>query len=85
MLAQAKGEEPVKKRISFGVIIIVAVLLIGTVTALAAGVEDINAMLYKIWPEAARALRPLDLSVEEAGIRLDILSASLTDDQLLIT
>lgn len=74
-----------KKRISFSVIIIVAVLLIGTVTALAAGVEDINAMLYKIWPEAARALRPLNLSDEAGGIRLDVLSASITDDQLLIT
>ncbi len=85
VIAQAKGEKPVKKKISFSAIIIVAVLLIGTVTALAAGVEDINAMLYKIWPEAARALRPLNLSVEEAGIRLDVLSASLLDDQLLIT
>ena len=85
VIAQAKGEEPMKKRISFSVIIIVAVLLIGTMTALAASVEDINAMLYKLWPEAARALRPLNLSDEGSGIRLDIISASLTDDQLLIT
>ena len=85
VIAQAKGEEPVKKRISIGVIIIAAVLLIGTMTALAAGMEDINAMLYNIWPEAARALRPLNLSDEKAGIRLDVLSASLTDNQLLIT
>ena len=85
VIAQGKGEEPVKKRVSFSVVIIIAILLIGTMTALAAGVEDINAMLYKIWPEAARALRPLNLSDEVGGIRLDVLSASLTDDQLLIT
>lgn len=85
VIAQGKGEEPVKKRVSFSVVIIIAILLIGTMTALAAGVEDINAMLYNIWPEAARALRPLNLSDEKAGIRLDVLSASLTDDQLLIT
>lgn len=85
VIAQGKGEEPVKKRVSFSVVIIIAILLFGTMTALAAGVEDINAMLYKIWPEAARALRPLNLSDEVGGIRLDVLSASLTDDQLLIT
>ena len=82
---KARGEEPVKKRASFSVVIIIAMLLIGTMTALAAGMEGINAMLYNIWPEAARALRPLNLSDEEAGIRLDVISASLTDNQLLIT
>ena len=80
-----EDEGIVKKKISFGLVLIIAVLVIGTMTALAAGVEDINAMLYKIWPEAARALRPLNLSDEVDGIRLDVLSASITDDQLLIT
>jgi hypothetical protein len=85
VIAQAKGEEPVKKKLSFSIVFIIAILLIGTVTALAAGVEDINAMLYKLWPEAARALRPLNLSVENDGIRLDVISATLSDDHLLIT
>ena len=85
VIEQAKGEKHVKKKISFSVIIIIAVLLIGTMTALAAGVEDVNAFLYKLWPDAARALRPLNLSDEQAGIRLDVISATLNDNHLLIT
>lgn len=82
---QGKIEEPVKKKISFALVCIITALLIGSITALAAGVEDINAMLYTIWPEAARALRPLDLSDVKDDIRLEVLSASLTDNELLIT
>ena len=85
VIAQAKGEEPVKKKISFSLLFIIAALLIGTVTALATGVESVNAILYKLWPEAARTLRPLNLSVENDGIRMDVISATLSDDYLLIT
>ena len=63
----------------------ITVLMLCTMTALAAGVEDINAILYELWPEAARALRPLNLGDEQAGIRLDVLSAELSDDHYLVT
>ena len=87
LTAAAFGKEKtvMKKKLTFSLVCAITILLIGTMTALAAGVEDINAMLYKLWPEAARALRPLNLSVEKAGIRLDVISATLTDDHLLIT
>ncbi len=82
---EAKGEKTVKKKIYARVICVIAVLMLGTMTALAAGVEDINAILYELWPEAARALRPLNLGDEQAGIRLDVLSAELSDDHYLVT
>ena len=83
-ITQGTSEKKMKKHISLSIIIACTLLLLGTMTALAAGVEDINAMLYKFWPEAARALRPLNLSFEQAGIRLDVISAVLDDNQLLI-
>lgn len=82
---KARGEKTVKKRVSFRIICIIAALMLGTMAALAAGVEDVNDMLYKLWPEAARALRPLHLSDEHDGIRLDVISATLADDHYLVT
>ena len=82
---KAREGKTLKKKISVRIACVIAVLLLGTMTALAAGVEDINAMLYALWPEAARALRPLNLSDEQGGIRLDVISAELSDDHYLVT
>lgn len=84
IISQSDSRKPQKAKLSFIIICVITMLLIGTMTALAAGVENINAILYKIWPEAARTLRPLNLSDEKAGIRLDVLSASMCEDHLLI-
>ena len=78
---QVKGEDPVKKKLLFSIVCcFMAVLLIGTIPATAAGVEDIDAFVQEVWPEAL----PLNLSVEEAGVRLDVISGMLTENRLLI-
>ena len=82
---KARGEKPMKKKLSLRIICVIAALMIGSMAALAAGVEDVNDALYKLWPEAARALRPLHLSDEHDGIRLDVISATLADDHYLVT
>jgi hypothetical protein len=85
VLAGMKGEEHVKRKFSFGIILVVILLVIGSLTTLAAGLEEVNELLYRFWPEAARALRPLNLSVEQGGIRMDVISATMNNEHLLIT
>ena len=78
-------EEHKVKKLPGLVIAIVLILVISMATALAAFNEDINRLLYQWWPEAARALRPVNLSTEEAGIRLEVLSASVSNNNMLVT
>ena len=83
-----RNAEPARSRAPRRISVVIAfalVLVLGMATALAAFNEDINQMLYQWWPEAALALRPVNLSFEEAGIRLDVLSASVIDDEMLVT
>jgi len=61
------------------------VLTLGMSTGLAALNEDANQLLYQIWPRAALALRPVNLSCESQGIRMEVVSASLAGSQSLIT
>jgi hypothetical protein len=57
---QVKGEDPVKKKLLFSIVCcFMAVLLIGTIPATAAGVEDIDAFVQEVWLEAL----PLNLSI----------------------
>ena len=79
------GEEHKVKKIPSLVIAIALVLMISMATALASFNEDINRLLYQVWPAAARALRPVNLSMETAGIRLDVLSASIVDNNMYVT
>ena len=78
-------EEHTAKKMPGLVIAVALILVISMATALAAFNEDINSLLYQVWPAAARALRPVNLSMETAGIRLDILSASVVDNHMYVT
>ena len=85
LLQLIRDGKPKIKRNTLLSIAVALTILLGTVTALAASVDEVNALLYQLWPEVARALRPVYLSTEHDGIRLEVLSASLEDDTLLIT
>ena len=63
ILNQERTEQPVmKKKISFAFILAMILLLAFAATAIAGSVnEDFNAWLYRIWPEAATALMPVDV------------------------
>ena len=63
-----------------------AVLLLTAATgALAAVNEDINALLYRVWPWASQALKPVNLSCEDQGIRMEVVSASLQGQEAFVT
>lgn len=79
------GKETRTRKSALLPVIVAMILMLCTFTALAAGVENVNALLYRIWPEAARALRPLDVAAETDGIRLEMISATLNEEHLLIT
>ena len=53
-------------------------------TALAASVEEVNAMLYQWWPEGAKALMPVNAVCENQGIRMEVLSAVAEKEKLLM-
>ena len=61
------------------------VVVLGMSTALAALNDDVNQLLYRIWPQAAMALRPVNLISESQGIRMEVVSASLNGTESLVT
>ncbi len=63
----------------------VALLLSGAVGALAASSESVNDLLYRVWPWAAQALKPVNLSCEDQGIRMEVESAVLRGNEALVT
>ena len=85
-LARLRAGEKLKTRIRVGLAVAVAlVLALGMTTALAAFNDDVNQMLYRIWPRAAMALRPVNLVSESQGIRMEVVSASLSGPESMVT
>ena len=79
-------EKIVKRKISFSVIGVIALVIVLMATALAGAVnEDFNTVLYETWPEFARLLMPVNLTYEDQGIRMEVLSAVAYDKAMLIT
>jgi hypothetical protein len=89
--AMAMGAEEEKKgfRISGKKLLAVALAAVLTlsaaVTAFAASNQEINDLLYSVWPWAAQALKPVNLSCEDQGIRMEVKSASLKDNEAFVT
>ncbi len=78
-------EESKMKRVSGFMIAFALILVIGMATALAAFNEDVNQFFYRIWPQAAQALKPVNLSCESQGIRMEVVSATLNGSETLVT
>ena len=87
ILNRERTERPVmKKKISFAFILATILLLACAATAIAGAVnETFNTWLYRIWPEAAMALMPVNMSCESNGIRMEIISAAAEGKELYIT
>ncbi len=78
-------EEPKMKKASGFIMIFALILVLGMATALAAFSEDVNQLLYRIWPQAAQALKSVNLSCESQGIRMEVVSATLNGSEALVT
>ena len=77
--------QPVRRRRPVPIIAFALVLVLGLATALAATNENLNAVLFRYWPEAANVLMPVNLSCEDQGIRMEILSAVRRENEMLVT
>ena len=80
-----RKEEPRMKRTASIIVAFALVLVLGMGTALAAFNDDANQLLYQIWPQAAMALRPVNLISESQGIRMEVVSATLNGSETLVT
>ena len=75
-----------KKKISFAFVLAMILVTACVATAVAGAVsESFNSWLYKLWPEVALKLMPVDLSCEDHGIRMEVLSAAVNDSEVLIS
>ena len=63
-----------------------AVLLCFTlsISALAAAVDPVYQLFYTISPTVAQALKPVKLSCEDRGIRMEVISASIYENEAVI-
>ena len=87
IMNQERTEQPVmKKKISFAFILAMILLIVSIATAVAGAInEDFNTWLYRIWPEAAMKLMPVDLSCENNGIRMEVISAVNEGSEIYVT
>ena len=87
IMNRERTEKPMMKRkMSIALILAMALLVACAATAIAGATnEAFNAWLYDLWPEAALKLMPVNLSYEDKGFRLEVDSAAVTGDQVLIS
>lgn len=87
MAMEAEEGRKVYKMKGKRLLAIAAAVLLFTCTAgaLAAVNEDVNALLYRVWPWASQALKPVNLSCEDQGIRMEVVSASLQGQEAFVT
>ena len=65
---------------------VIALLILCLATAVAgAASEQFNTWLYRIWPEAAMKLMPVNMSSESQGIRMEVISAVNEGSEVYVT
>lgn len=84
LFAEGKKQGSSLKR-KLTVLVCGLLLMLTLSTALAATVPGVNDLLYKLWPQAADALMPVNAGCEDQGIRMDVISAVAKDEQILVT
>ena len=79
------SEEKAGRRIPRAAVVLCTLLLVlGITTGLAATVEGINERLHAYWPELAELLMPVDADCESLGIRMEVESAVVKDNKVMI-
>ena len=78
-------EKIVKKKLSHVTVLAIVLILVLMATALAATSETVNGWLYERWPELAEILMPVNMTCEDQGFRLKVLSAVVQDNEVLVT
>ena len=75
-------KKPIKRMIVIAAAIILCVVI--TTPVLAATVNPVYELVYKISPGLAQMLKPVQMSCEDNGIRMEVLSASVYENEAAI-
>ena len=78
---QRRGQS-IGKAISWAAAVLLCFTL--SVSALAAAVDPVYQIFYNISPTVAQALKPVKLSCEDQGIRMEVISAAIYENEALI-
>ena len=82
---QVNREGNKSRKHSIALVLSITVLFAFAATALAAAtIEPVNAWLYRIWPEAALKLMPVNLTSDDHGIRMEVISAYARDSEVYV-
>ncbi len=86
IMNQETNVKPVMKR-RMTVAYALALLLVVMIATAAAGATDemFNAWIYRQWPDLALTLMPVNLSCEDRGIRMEVITAGVEDSEMLIS
>lgn len=79
-------DKSMKKKLSFSAVVAIALVIVLMATALAAATNDtINDLVYRVWPDLALTLKPVNLSCTDQGIKVEVVSAVAGDNEIVIT
>ncbi len=79
-------EKNMKKKLSFSAVIATALVIVLMATALAAATNDtVNDLVYRVWPDLALTLKPVNLACTDQGIKVEVVSAVAGNNEIVIT
>ena len=79
-------EKSMKKKLSLSAVIAMALVVVLMATALAAATNDtVNDLVYKVWPDLALTLKPVNLACTDQGIKVEVVSAVAGNNEIVIT
>ena len=79
-------ENNMKKKLSFSAVIAIALVIVLMATALAAATNDtVNDLVYRVWPDLALTLKPVNLACTDQGIKVEVVSAVAGNNEIVIT
>lgn len=76
------GRKSMGKAASWAAAILLCFTL--SVTALAAAADPVYQMVFHLSPTAAQVLKPVNLSCEDQGIRMEVISAAICENEAVI-
>ena len=79
-------ERSMKRKLSLSTVIAIAMVIVLMATALAAATNDtINDLVYRVWPDLALTLKPVNLACTDQGIKVEVVSAVAGNNEIVIT
>ena len=79
-------ERSMKRKLSLSTVIAIALVIVLMATALAAATNDtINDLVYRVWPDLALTLKPVNLACTDQGIKVEVVSAVAGNNEIVIT